>query len=169
MFQFPEAEFDIARADEGCVVARLFEHLMGHVDADHLAGVTDLPRGEKTIESGTTTEIDDDLARLHRSNCLRVAAAKAEIGALGNRRQLRLRITHPSRLVVRGGLGTATRRGCRCATACLACLCRDTAIARARTISLIAASSIVVSPFRRPWSSARRYCSRRPDRKPGHK
>src|SRR5215472_18890751 len=104
---------------------------MGHVDADHSAGVADLPRGEKTIESGTTTEIDDDLARLHGCNCLRVAAAKPEIGPLGDRGQFGLGIAHPSRLVVRSGFGAATGRGCRSATASLACLRGDAAIARA--------------------------------------
>ena len=73
---------------------------MGHVDADHMAAVTDLPCGEETVEPGTAAEIDDDLAGLHRRDRLRIAATKPEIGPLGNRRQLRLGIAHPPRLIL---------------------------------------------------------------------
>ena len=97
------------------------------MECAHLAGVTDLPRGEKTIESGTTTEIDDDLARLHGGDCLRVAAAKPEIGTLGNCRQLRLGIAHLPRLVVRSGFRGRNTTRLPARNARLACLRRDAA------------------------------------------
>src|SRR5262249_9739031 len=85
MFEFPEAEFDIVRADAGGVIACLLQHLMGHIDADHLAGVADLSCRKKTVNPGAAAEIDHDLAWLHRGNCLRIAAAKTEICPLGYR------------------------------------------------------------------------------------
>jgi hypothetical protein len=76
----PQAEFDVARIDASGVVARLFQHLVCHVDAGHAAGVADPQRREKTIKPGTAAEIDDDLARLHGGDRLRVAATEAQIG-----------------------------------------------------------------------------------------
>jgi len=62
------------------------------------------------------------LARLHGSDYLRVAAAKPKIGALRNRRELRLGIAHPPRLVVLRRCWAAAGRRRRGATGRLACL-----------------------------------------------
>ena len=105
MLEFAEAELDVGGADLGRVLARLGQHLVGHVDADDPARVTDLPRRQKTVEAGAAAEIDDGLARLHRGDRLRVAAAEPEIGAFGNRRQLGLRVAHLQRFV----LGTRSK------------------------------------------------------------
>ena len=77
--------------------------LMGHVDANDTTGRANLLRRQKTVETGAAAEIDDSLARLHGGNRLRVAAAEPEIGAVRNRRQLRLGIAHPARFIVRSG------------------------------------------------------------------
>jgi hypothetical protein len=103
VFEFAKTEFDIARADPGGIVTCLIQHLMGHVDADDMAPVTDLPCREKTVKARPAAEIDDSLARLHGGNRLRVAATEPEISAVGNHRQLRLGIAHPARFIVRNG------------------------------------------------------------------
>ena len=55
---------------------------MRHVDADHPPGGADLPGCQEAIDPRTAAEIDDDLARAHRREGLRVPAAQPEIGAL---------------------------------------------------------------------------------------
>jgi len=64
MFELAEAKLDISGADFGGVFARLLQHFMGHVDADHPAARAHLARGEKTVEAGAAAEIDDHLAGL---------------------------------------------------------------------------------------------------------
>src|SRR5215470_11775909 len=66
VFEFAEAEFDIRRSETGGVIARLFEHLMSHVDADHSTGFTHLSGRKETVETGAAAEIHHDLSRPHR-------------------------------------------------------------------------------------------------------
>jgi hypothetical protein len=84
VFEFAEAEFDIARANAGCVVTRLFQHLIGHVDADDMTGRANPLRRQKTVEAGTAAEVDDCLAGLQGGNCQRIAAAEPKVDALGD-------------------------------------------------------------------------------------
>jgi len=118
MLELAEAKLDIVRANIGGVVARFFEHLVGHVDADHV-GVADLPRGQKTVKAGAAAEIDHDLAGPERCDGLRIDAAQPEIGAVRHGSELGFRITHASRFIVRCRLRTATQRSRRRATACI--------------------------------------------------
>ena len=88
MLDLAEPELDIAGAELASVVARLLEHLVRHIDADHAAGRADLPRRQEAIEPRAAAEIDHGLAGLHRRDRQRVAAAEAEIGTLRHRREL---------------------------------------------------------------------------------
>ena len=97
----PSRNSTLRALDLGRVLARLFQHLMGHVDADHLAGLADLAGGEKAIEAGAAAEIDHGLARLERGDRLRVAAAEAEIGAFRHGGELGIRIAHLARFARR--------------------------------------------------------------------
>ena len=60
---------------------------MRHIDTDHPPRRADLARRQQAIEAGTAAEIHDNLAGLHRRNGERIAAAKAEIGALRHGRE----------------------------------------------------------------------------------
>jgi hypothetical protein len=42
---------DIGGADFGGVFARLFQHLVGHVDSNHAAARAHLPCGKKAVEA----------------------------------------------------------------------------------------------------------------------
>ena len=123
----------------------------------------DLPCRQETVETGAAAEIDDSLARLHGGNRLRVAATEPEIGAVGNRRQLRLRIAHSARFSVRSGAAfqAAARRGGRLATARLARR-RNAAVAGANhflDLSVIHSTCLLM----RLWSSLGRPRIRRSD------
>jgi hypothetical protein len=100
-------------------LSRAFQHLMGHVDADHVAAVADLPRGQKAVEAGAAAEIDHDLAGFEVRDRLRITATKPEIGALRHGGELGLRIAHPPGFFVRARLRAATRRSCRRTAACV--------------------------------------------------
>src|SRR5205807_6812956 len=94
-------ELDIAGGDFGRVLARLLQHLMSHVDADHMTRLADLTGSKETVKAGAAAEIDHRLARLERRNRLRVAAAEAEIGPFRHCSELGLRIAHLSRFAAR--------------------------------------------------------------------
>src|SRR5207253_591556 len=122
-FELAQTKLDIRGADPCGVFARLFQHLMSHVDADYTAVLAHLSRGEKTVEAGTAAEIDHDLAGLQGCDRLRVAAAEPEIRAVRYRGEFGGRIAHLPRLVRRrtgcrvsatgAGRGTAARITCR--------------------------------------------------------
>jgi hypothetical protein len=78
-----EAELDIGQPGPGGIVARLFQHLMGHVDPDHPSIGADLPGREKAIEPRAAAEVDDDLAGPQRCDRLRVAATEARLAPSG--------------------------------------------------------------------------------------
>ena len=110
MLDLTEAELDIGGPGPSGV-AGLFQHLVGHVDTDDAACHADLLRCEKAIEPGAAAEIDDDFAGPHCRDRLRVAAAEAEIGALGYRGQLCCRIAHSAGdLFRRPGAAAAAHR-----------------------------------------------------------
>ena len=98
----PSRNSTLAAPTRGGVVARLAQHLVGHVDADHAALGPDLPRGEQAVEAGAAAEIDQHLARLQRGDRLGIAAAEAEIGALRHGVQLRLGVAHAGGLLCFG-------------------------------------------------------------------
>ena len=60
-------------------------HLVRHVDADDVAGFADSARSEKTIETRSGTEIENDLPGLKRSDGERIAATKPEIRSFAER------------------------------------------------------------------------------------
>jgi hypothetical protein len=116
MFEFAQAKFHVGRAGLGGVLAGLLQHLVRHVDADDATGGAHLPRGKKAIEAGAAAEIDDHLAGLERRDRLRVAAAEAEIGAVGDRGEFGVGIAHLARLLGRvAEHGVATARARRAA------------------------------------------------------
>ena len=116
MFELAQTKLDIAGLDLGRVLARLLQHLMRHVDADHPARLADLAGRKEAIEPGAAAEIDHRLAGLQCGNRLRVAAAEAEIGAFWHRGELGIRIAHLAGFAARIG-GRAAAGRCRCAAA----------------------------------------------------
>src|SRR5258707_8455306 len=54
---------------------RHFEHRRGHIDSDDLSVWTDHLRGDQTIETSTTADIDDPLTGLELADVKRVARA----------------------------------------------------------------------------------------------
>jgi hypothetical protein len=42
----------------------LIQHLIRHVDADHVTGVADLPGCQKAVEAPTAVQVDNHLTRL---------------------------------------------------------------------------------------------------------
>ena len=82
------AEFDIAEAGLLGIGTGLFQHGVGHVHADHPAGRPDLAGGQEAVETRPAAQIEHGFARLHRRHRLRIAAGKAKIRPLGQRRQL---------------------------------------------------------------------------------
>lgn len=109
----PETEFDVCGSDRLGIGPRLRQHFMRRVDADHPAGRPDLLSRQKAIDPGAAAEIDKHLARAHRRQRLRIAAAEPEIGALGQRGELRRGITHANGGVFRCGAGAATAHAAR--------------------------------------------------------
>jgi len=94
MLELTQSELDIARVDPGRVLSRFLEHLVRHVDANHMARHADLAGGEKAVEAGAAAEIDDGLAGLQGRYRLRVAAAETEVGPVRYGGELGVRITH---------------------------------------------------------------------------
>jgi hypothetical protein len=64
--------------------AGLRDHLRSHVDADHAAGLADLARGEKRVESRAAPEVEHPFARLQFGDRLRVPTAEAQISPFGS-------------------------------------------------------------------------------------
>ena len=58
------------------VGAREVEHLVGHVDADRLAGRTDTAGGDEHVGAGAGTEVEDGLALVQIGDGGRDAAAQ---------------------------------------------------------------------------------------------
>ena len=94
MLEFAQPELDIARADARRIVARLGQHLVGHVDADHPALGSDLPGGEQAVEAGTAAEIDQHLTRSQSSDRLGIAAAQTEVRTLRDSLQFLIGVAH---------------------------------------------------------------------------
>ena len=51
MLDLAEAELDVRRPDRAGVVARLGDHVRGHVDANHTATAAHLTHGQEAIEA----------------------------------------------------------------------------------------------------------------------
>src|SRR5207237_10240184 len=64
MFELAQAKLDIGGVDPGSVFARLFQHLVCHVDPYHPACRAHLLCGKEAVETRAAAEIDHDLAGL---------------------------------------------------------------------------------------------------------
>ena len=95
MLDLTQAEFHVRGTDLGGVLARAAQHLVRHVNADHPAPGAHLRGREQTVEAGAAAQIDHGLAGLQGGDGLRIAAAKAEIGALRHGGEVLRRIAHP--------------------------------------------------------------------------
>ena len=90
MLDLAQAELDVADLDLLGVHASPFDHRGRHVDADHVAGRSNLARGEEAVDARAGAEIEHRLAGQNRGEGDRVAASEAEIRAFGNVRGIRL-------------------------------------------------------------------------------
>ena len=125
----PSRNSTLAAPTSGGVVARPGEHFVGHVDADHVAGRPHLTGGEKTVEPGAAAEVDHRFSWAQLGDRLGIAATQAEIGAVRDRRQFGVGVTHAA------GLFMGIRRCRRATTGWRTAACRvggcDVAVSRA--------------------------------------
>ena len=80
-----EPELDVVEPALAAFRARALDHLGRHVDADDAAAWARRARGEEAVDAAAAAEVEHGLARLQREQRERVAAAEAEVGALGDR------------------------------------------------------------------------------------
>ena len=80
MFEFAEPEFHVRGADLGGILACLLQHFVRHAQTN--TRPSGPPGRQEAVDTRPTAEIDDNLTRLQRGDCLRIAAAEAEIGFL---------------------------------------------------------------------------------------
>src|SRR5690606_27556262 len=89
-------------------------HVWRHVDADDASGRSDLLRSEEAVEAAARPAIEDRLAHLERGDRLRVAASKAHVRALGNRREILGRVAElPARVGARATAAAGSEIGRR--------------------------------------------------------
>ena len=100
-----ETELDVVRAHALLGGPRALQHLGRHVDADHAAGGADSLRREEAVDAAAAAEVEHAFAGLESCEFLRIAAAKAEVCAFGQRVEVGLRIAEFERRV---WVGSAT-------------------------------------------------------------
>jgi hypothetical protein len=148
-----QPELDVRFAGCPRYLASLTHHLRGHVDPDYPAGLPDRPRSQKAVESRPGPQVEDYLPRLERRDGLRVAAAEAQVRALGRGGKLLCAVSDEvgDRIAIGDG---ARRRGATAGRACAAaarspCIARDTGVAR-RTASRTTSKSFPSYPCSYP-------------------
>ena len=75
-FDLPLQEFDVLDTGFLLVAASEFEHLVGHVEAEGLAGRADPPGREQDVDAATGSEIENGLTFFEISDGSRISAAE---------------------------------------------------------------------------------------------
>ncbi len=84
MLDLSQTKLHIPEATLHCIITCLAQHIRGHIDTDDMTRLPHLMGGKKTVESTASTEIDHQLSRLERGNCLWITTAQSHVGTTGH-------------------------------------------------------------------------------------